>query len=362
VAQGVALRLLSDGMGEPMTAPGDVRNTEPLLVSVVIPTYNRARHLARALEALELQTIGADAFEVIVVDDGSTDDTAATLARDWDLGLQTLHQPNQGPGAARNAGIAIATGRVVLFVDDDVIPAPDLIELHLRAHGEPGRAVIGRMVAPTVRQPFWAEWEMRTLERQYEMMVAAIFEPTPRQFYTANASVRRDDLLRAGLFDPRYRRAEDVELAFRLEEAGLRFVFESEAHVLHDTPRPFAAWMRMAEQYGYYDVLLSRQGGKRWITDIIADEFAHDRHGVVRAAARLTIGYRWRMAAVRALAPLCMRAADALRLRRLAMAGCSVLFNLLYWHAFCHEFGGRRTFWDAIAAPAPRTLPAEAAE
>ncbi len=348
MAQGVALRLLTVTKKDGGMADAAER-TQPR-VSVIIPTFNRARQLTRVLDALDRQTVSSTTFEVIVVDDGSTDNTPEVLTSARPFTLRALRQRNQGPAAARNAGIAEARAEIILFIDDDVIPAANLLELHLRAQAEPGAVVIGRMVPPTERQPFWAEWEMRMLDRQYAQMVAGLFEPTPRQFYTANASVHRSDIKRAGLFDARYRRAEDVELAYRLEELGLRFIFESDACVLHDTPRTFAGWMSMAQQYGYYDVLLSRQGGKRWIMDILADEFVHQRRGGLRALARMTVGYRTRMATVRALAPFAMRAADALRLRPLALAGCSALFNVLYWDAFCAEFGEREAFWAALGA------------
>lgn len=361
MAQGVALRVVTElsatepAMGS-QPAPGLPR------VSVIIPTYNRAPYLARALGALRQQTVAAGAFEVIVVDDGSTDDTAAVLGQAWPFPLQSVRQTNQGPAAARNAGIALARSEIILFIDDDVVPAVDLVARHLRAHAEPGRVVIGRMAPPKGRQPCWAEWELRTLERQYTHMIGGIFEPTPRQFYTANASVRREDVQRAGMFDVRYRRAEDVELAYRLEEGGATFVFLSDACVLHDTPRSFSSWMAMAGQYGRYDVLLSQQGGKRWTLDILAEEFVEARHPALQALARLTIGHRRRMAAVRRLAPLLIRAADGLRLRSVALAGCSALFNLLYWHAFCEEFGGRTMFWRALRTSRGTMAPAEAAK
>ncbi|MBF6599304.1 MAG: glycosyltransferase family 2 protein [Dehalococcoidia bacterium] len=339
---------MTDAPATTEPATGSRPAPDPPRVSVIIPTFNRAPYLARALDALREQTLAASAFEVIVVDDGSSDDTAAVLARAWPLALRSVRQTNQGPAAARNAGIALARAEIILFIDDDVVPAPDLVARHLQAHAEPGRVVIGRMAPPLGRQPFWAEWELRTLERQYAQMVGGIFEPTPRQFYTANASVRRADLERAGMFDVRYRRAEDVELAYRLEEGGATFVFLPDACVLHDTPRSFSNWMAMAGQYGQYDVLLSRQGGRRWTLDILAEEFVEARHPALQAVARLTVGHRRRSAAVRRLAPLAIGGADALRLRRVALAGCGALFNLLYWHAFCEEFGGRVAFWDAV--------------
>ena len=318
-------------------------------VTVIIPTYNRARYLARALEALERQTVSNGTFDVVVIDDGSTDDTAQVLRRPYSFPLQAITQTNQGPAAARNEGIGRATGDVILFVDDDVVPAPDLIAVHVRMHRGGPQVVIGRMTAPEHgRQPFWAEWEQRMLNRQYAGMVAGRFQPCPRQFYTANASVRRDDLVRAGLFDPNFRRSEDVELAYRLERLGLPFVFVSEARVLHDTPRTLQGWIHMAEQYGYYDVVLWRDKGVRYGLEMLAGDFLFARRRSLRAVARLTVGRPRLMAVARTLVPRLAGIAAALRLRRVSMAGCSALFNLLYWDAFCRELGGRRQFWDTI--------------
>lgn len=318
-------------------------------LTVVIPTFNRARYLARMLEALEHQTAASGTFDVVVVDDGSTDDTAQVLGRPYALPLLAISQTNQGPAAARNEGIRRATGDVVLFIDDDVVPAPDLIAVHLAMQADEPRVVIGRMTAPEHGRPsFWAEWEQRMLERQYADMVEGRFQPCPRQFYTANASVRRDDLVRAGLFDPSFKRSEDVELAYRLERLGLPFVFVSEARVLHDTPRTLAGWIRMAELYGYYDVVMWRDKGVRYGLEMLAGDFLFARRRSLRAVARLTVGRPRLMAVARTLVPRLAGIAAALRLRRVSMGGCSALFNLLYWDAFCRELGGRRQFWDTI--------------
>lgn len=323
-------------------------------VTIIIPTYNRARYLARALDALERQTVSNGTFDVVVIDDGSTDDTAEIARRPYAFPMQLITQTNQGPAAARNAGICRATGDVILFVDDDVIPAPDLVALHLGMHAGEARVVIGRMTAPAHgRQPFWAKWEQLMLERQYGDMVAGRFQPCPRQFYTANASVRRDDLVRAGLFDPSFRRSEDVELAYRLERLGLPFVFVSEARVLHDTPRTLQAWIHMAEQYGYYDVVLWRDRDVHYGLEMLAGDFLFARRRVLRAAARLVVGRARLMGAIRTLVPRLAGFAAAWRLRRVSMAGCSALFNLLYWDAFCRELGGRQQFWDTIESQRP---------
>ena len=102
------------------------------LVSVVIPTYNRAQMVCQALDSVAAQTYRP--IELIVVDDGSTDDSARAIA-EWGernssdgLSLTCLHQPNQGQNAARNTGIAAATGEYVAFLDSDDLYLPDKLE------------------------------------------------------------------------------------------------------------------------------------------------------------------------------------------------------------------------------------------
>ena len=102
-------------------------------LSVVIPTYNRRDRLARVLAALERQTMPADEFEVVVVDDGSTDGSSDWLAtRKPAYALRTLRLSNGGPARARNAGVEAATGDILLFIDDDVEPTDSLIAEHLK--------------------------------------------------------------------------------------------------------------------------------------------------------------------------------------------------------------------------------------
>jgi glycosyltransferase involved in cell wall biosynthesis len=199
-------------------------------LSIVVTTYNRATQLARLLEALERQS-AIDEFELIVVDDGSADETASVLAASRDYPLRTSHQANAGPASARNAGILAATGEYVLFIDDDVIPSDDLAERHLAAQRTRPGVVIGRMLAHRRRQPVWSAWESRVLEKQYGEIQAGAWPPTARQFFTANASVPRADLLGVGLFDPSFPRAEHVELAYRIHDPKVPFALEPDAMV-----------------------------------------------------------------------------------------------------------------------------------
>ena len=111
-------------------------------LGIVIATYNRADLLQGCLDALAKQTEPAANFEVIVVVDGSTDDSAEVLASYTRLKNFSVHvQSNQGVGAARNKGAEISSARVLLFLDDDMVAAPDLVSTHMEAHRAAGEIV-----------------------------------------------------------------------------------------------------------------------------------------------------------------------------------------------------------------------------
>ncbi|MEZ4681174.1 MAG: glycosyltransferase family A protein [Caldilineaceae bacterium] len=163
-------------------------------VSVVLPTYNRQAQLQQVLVGLEQQSYPLTDFEVIVVSDGSTDGTneyLQTFAKETPLDLTVVIQTNQGPAAARNNGVQAAKGELVLFIDDDVVPVPQLIEAHMATHQRyPGEVVVmGPMLTPTEfdMKP-WVRWEQAMLDKQYATITADAGKTDARRFYTGNAS------------------------------------------------------------------------------------------------------------------------------------------------------------------------------
>jgi GT2 family glycosyltransferase len=101
-----------------------------MITSVVVPLYNKQAYVTRALDSIAAQTFGD--FEVIVVDDGSTDDSRQLAEAHPDNRIRVISQPNQGPGAARNAGIALAKGDIVAFLDADDEWLPDYLETNVK--------------------------------------------------------------------------------------------------------------------------------------------------------------------------------------------------------------------------------------
>jgi hypothetical protein len=248
--------------------------------------------------------------------------------------------------------MAEAEGDVLLFLDDDVIPVEGLIDRHLEIHQrDPMAVVIGPMVAPrNLPMAPWLRWEAAMVDKQYAAMVAGEYEPTPRQFYTANASLRRSHALAAGGFNVTFTRAEDVEFAFRLGACGLRFYFEPRAEVLHEPDRSFASWLRVPYEYGRHDVRMARECGLPWLIELAHAEFK-DRHVLNRLLPRACVGSPTRMRLVTALFGSVIRGGGSALPHRLSMALCSALFGLHYWQGLADALGAGPRVWNTREAP-----------
>ncbi len=238
-------------------------------VSIVIPTYNRIDQLKKLINGLEHQSYPKDQFEVIIVSDGGSDGTDEYLSSySGSLILRPISQSNAGAAVARNTGALNAGGDIILFIDDDVLPDPDLVRTHVSSHQEAGFTdmVLGPMLTPTDWQLSpWVAWEQTMLERQYWCMNRGIYLPTARQFYTGNASIKREFFFLNKCFDPQFRRAEDVEFAYRAVKNGGRFIFNSEAKGYHYAQRSFKSWIQTAYTYGQNDVTFTYVKDIEWL-------------------------------------------------------------------------------------------------
>lgn len=213
--------------------------------TVCVSTFNRAARLARLLEALAAQDTSG--FDVVVYDDGSTDETGAVLRRFQDrLPLTVLTgQRNAGPARGRNHAWQAASGSLILFTDDDCRPAPGWVREHLAAH-QPRRVVVGRTTAEPdqVRGPF-----SRTVE------VA-----DARWFQTCNVSYPRELLVEVGGFDERFRRAagEDTDVGLRAVAAGATAHFAERALVHHEVrPSSWPTAVREATKWADLPLVLA---------------------------------------------------------------------------------------------------------
>ncbi len=231
--------------------------------SVIIPTYNRAGLLRRTLESLTRQSLPAADFEVLVVDDGSSDDTAA-VAESFRgrLELRYFFQPDEGwrVAQARNVGIAHAAGPVCVMVDSGVVLHSGCLQAHLDSHQQAdGPVAVVGYVYGWGREGAEAEELVRTLDfgdpdAGVELMrrtgrwgdVREAFYakhgedfgglPAPWIVYwTCNVSAPTDRLRAVGGFDEQIRSwgGEDIDLGYRLYLDGARFLLNRAASAVH---------------------------------------------------------------------------------------------------------------------------------
>lgn len=208
-----------------------------MFFSVVIPTYDRLPILQKCLKALENQSIPAQSaisgYEVVLVDDGSTDGTLEWLqasAADFPH-VKSYLQNHQGPAAARNLGVEKATGDTIIFIDSDLI----VTETFLVAHAEGLTEAESDRIFTYGRVINTCNFDSPTSEPYKLTDFSAAY------FATGNVAIARHWLDKAGLFDRRFQLYgwEDLELGVRLKKLGLKLIKCPDAVGYHWHP-PFA--------------------------------------------------------------------------------------------------------------------------
>ncbi|MEQ9411640.1 MAG: glycosyltransferase family A protein [Fuerstiella sp.] len=224
-------------------------------VSIVIPVFNRPDLLRCVLRDLARQTICADLMQILVCDDGSTDDLSEVI-RDFQAqlpGLQHLRQPNKGPAAARNLGTRRAAADIVLYLDSDVLVDEHMVQLLVTAlHQNPDWVGAEARVEPIDGEPNIL-WDAPVCEHGGVYLTAAI-------------ACRREALRQVGGFDENFLRAacEDVELAARLLPLG-DIGFVPEARIRHPRRRKTCSmFWKKRQDWRYVLYLAQRHGFIAW--------------------------------------------------------------------------------------------------
>ena len=222
-----------------------------LLVSVVIPTYARPRQLRGCLEDLAQQTLDPDAFEVVVVDDGSPEGVGA-LAQAFAgrLHIRVFRQVNAGPGAARNRGASEAAGALIAFTDDDCRPSPAWLETMLA--GERSRP--GALVGGSTRNGL----SHRLFSEASQWIVDMVYEHFNRNhenayfFASNNIAWGRESYQAIGGFDQSFPRAgaEDRDFCDRWRAAGMPLIWRPAASIEHFHPQTLASFLDLHYRYG----------------------------------------------------------------------------------------------------------------
>lgn len=230
-------------------------------ISVIVPVFNGGEKLQRCVSALKRQKTDKT-FEIIVVDDGSTDRSLNLISGN---GTRLFRQPNKGPGAARNLGVQKAQGEIVLFTDADCEPQEDWIEQMVRpmerlsVSGVKGayRTYQKRIVPRFVQMEYESKYERMKMDRYIDFID------------TYSAGFIRRDFLTVGKYDTRFPTpsVEDQEFSFCMWEKGYRMVFNAEARVYHSHSETLWSYIKKKFRIGFWKALVLKKHPKKIVRD-----------------------------------------------------------------------------------------------
>lgn len=213
-----------------------------MFISLIIPTYNRGKILEKLFTSLEKQNYNPLDFEVIIVNDGSTDSTkeiANKQIKKSKIKISIFNQKHKGPAAARNLGLKNAKGEIVLFLGDDIIANKKLLAEHAswqKKFSKENIAVLGYVTwSPEIEVTELMNWlEENGIQFAYkDLKRKRIAKFT--HLYTSNISFKKNFLIENGLFDEDFPYAayEDLELGYRLHKKGLKILYNQRAIGYH---------------------------------------------------------------------------------------------------------------------------------
>lgn len=271
-------------------------------VSVVIPTFNRKEVLTKAIKAYWAQSAIDEIKEILVVDDGSTDGTdcaVSALAAEAPFSIRRFCQSNRGQAAARNVGVSEATAEIILFTDDDIIPAPGLVAEHLKWHGhyaEREAAVMGCVEwSPDLRPTPFMQWlGLDGVLFAYGWIRDKVEVHDLRLFYTCNLSLKTELLRQTGPFDEDFGGYgwEDVELGYRLRKNGMRLFYNPAALAYHYKHVTFAEACRRAEKVALaWRIFERKEAGQYLLAHEAQQQAAEVPRSVPRRAIDLIPGW-----------------------------------------------------------------------
>jgi glycosyltransferase involved in cell wall biosynthesis len=249
-------------------------------VSVVVPAYNAEPTIDDCLRSLLELNYPPEKLELLVVDNGSRDGTADAVRRHSDR-VRLLTEPTRGAGAARNTGIVRAQGEVISFTDADCVVDREWLRLLLMPLSDPAVGIAGG----TILAMPGANRVERFGERIHDHRKSIeVFRPP--YVITMSWASRRDVLRELGGFDEGFRRGQDVELSYRLAEAGYTVAFVPQAVVHHRNERTLPGLFREGFQHGYCSVPVRKRH------DAFLRELGHRRRVDRRSYVAIAAGFR----------------------------------------------------------------------
>jgi peptidoglycan/xylan/chitin deacetylase (PgdA/CDA1 family) len=324
-------------------------------LSVIIATYNRLAQLRNTLETLFTQSFPVDQYEIIIAIDGSTDGTTAMLhSLRPACRFVVIEQANLGQGVAQKNAVAHATGRLLLFLDDDMICHPGLLAHHAAQHSSGKDAVVFGITDFSLTSPrtFAAELARRVAAEDIVRHARSGPQLPGDAMLASNSSVRRSTFLAYNFRDEFSRYMQDVDRGWRLWEAGVEFVYEPRAVTHQVFVKTDEDLVRCGRQRGISEVRMCR---------------AHPDFRPFSYPAKLFEGQTptqlGRLAAMRVPAVLgvplwpllyltrTLRAVPAAR--RIGLSALQMLTGMAIWHGVLAESGG----WNAFQQEFGQRLP-----
>jgi glycosyltransferase involved in cell wall biosynthesis len=300
-------------------------------LSVIVPTHNRRDLLPRTLEGFCVQTGNPPDWELLVVDDGSTDATEETVKTyAHRLPIRYFHQGKSGVSTARNLGLREARGKLVLFLDDDVIPSPQLLAEHFGFHRQRSQeefALLGYVTwNPELKITPFMRWygEFGGLFGYSRLRDDGLADA--RYLYSSNISFKTGFLRAAGGFNESLTVLEDHELGFRMARRGMKLFFRRATIGFHNQTFTFNQACRRLEKYSPgLEAFLSTDAGR------------------AMAKRRARAVFRVTETGVRIVAPLIFPLLGGTldSDHRLPNA----LYRLFYWY-----YGIYESFWSRVSA------------
>lgn len=232
-------------------------------VSVIVPAYNSQKFIGKCIEALLAQKYQCEDYEVIVIDDGSTDKTADIIRA---YPVKYLFQKNQGPAAARNIGAKEARGEIILFTDSDCVPSENWIEEMMKPFEKPEVAAV-KGAYKNGQKSIMARFAQLEFEERFEMLKRA---KSIDMIDTYSAGYRKDIFLQMGGFDTSFPVAnnEDTELSYRMSKLNYKMVFNPEAVVYHlNHPSSLKRYMRLKFWRGYWRMVVYKKFPDKMLKD-----------------------------------------------------------------------------------------------
>ena len=237
-------------------------------LSIIIATYNRKAKLFNCLHSLREQTFEGT-YEVLVIDDGATDGTeemVKSIITDLPYKLVYLRQQNKGPAAARNFGVKHASGRLCLFLDDDMVASKGLLKEHVTCHREFGDNIVCLGNIKFHPDICYNPFVVNVLKFGPDFLYPDFKKDNPKNlpfgyFVTANTSISKARLFEAGLFDESfpYPAYEDTEMGYRLKQKGLKIVAANKALAYHNHKFDLEEWCRRQINVGRSVLIFHRK-------------------------------------------------------------------------------------------------------